>query len=70
MNNLRMIASAGQQYLLEHGVEEVAYPQLAGEYFSAINPVAGESYEHLRVGLRGGVLEVTTAAGKTISYSY
>ncbi len=69
-NNLRQIASAGQQYILETGDTKVGYKQLEGEYFYNIQPVAGESYEDLVVSEDGGTLTVTTASGDEISYTY
>ena len=69
-NNLRQIASAGQQYILETGEPEVKYPQLVGDYFSEIQPVAGESYEDLVVKEAGGTLTVTMSSGQEVSYMY
>lgn len=69
-NNLRQIASAGQQYILEEGVPEAGYDKLEGTYFNSIEPVAGENYTDLVVHEEGGTLEVTTASGETVSYPY
>jgi type IV pilus assembly protein PilA len=70
-NNLRLVASAGQQYMLENGVTEVSYDKLLQEqYYTPIQPVNGESYDDLVVREEGGILEVTTASGETVSYEY
>ena len=69
INNLRMIASGGQQYLLEEGVNSVRYEELVGDYFAPISPVAGEDYSGLVVE-PSGILEVTTASGKSVTYTY
>ena len=54
INNLRQVASAGQQYILENGVTSVKYKDLKGVYFNDIDPVAGESYKNLTVKEAGG----------------
>lgn len=69
-NNLRMVASAGQQYILEEGAVKVTYKQLEGEYFAPLESVAGEDYTGLVVSEEGGELEVTTKDGNTITYTY
>jgi len=69
-NNLRMIAAAGQQYILEEGAETVSYNQLVGEYFMEIQPVNGEDYTQLVISEEGGTIEVTTANGETVSFMY
>ncbi len=67
--NLRQIASAGQQYLLEEGATSVTYSELVGEYFPPIEPVAGEDYTGLVVKI-SGTLTVTLRNGETVEYSY
>lgn len=70
-NNLRVVASAGQRYILENGVAEVSFEQLAQEdYLPRLQPINGESYDDLVVREEGGILEVTTASGETVSYKY
>ncbi|GHB90032.1 type IV pilin protein [Cerasicoccus arenae] len=69
-NNLRQIAAAGQQYILEEGVVSVSYPKLADYFYAPIQPVNGEDYSELVISEDGGVLEVTTDNGETISFSY
>src|SRR6266851_5449369 len=47
-NNLRQLASAAQQYMLDKGVTQAAYTDLVGTatdaYIRSISPVAGEDY--------------------------
>jgi len=69
LNNLRQIASGGQQYLLEEGADSVRYDQLVGEYFPEIESVAGENYGGLTV-TRSGTLSVITANGEVVEYTY
>lgn len=68
-NNLRQIATAGQMYLLENGVESVTYGELTGDYFPELQPVAGESYSGLTVEANG-TLSVTLRNGEVVEYSY
>ena len=70
INNLRQIASAGQQYILETGVTQVGYADLEGDYFPVINPVTGEVYTNITIVEEGGVITVTTAGNDEISYTY
>lgn len=69
-NNLRMIASAGQQYILEEGVSSVNYSQLVGDYFRAFDSVAGERYDNITISENGGTIRATTADGKVVEFSY
>lgn len=70
LNNLRQVASGGQQYLLENGGERVSYSQIAGEYFPPLLPVAGEDYTQLTVYASGGTLSVTLNDGRVVDYTY
>jgi type IV pilus assembly protein PilA len=48
VNNLRVIASAGQQYILSEGVNSVSYASLLDEgWLTAVAPAAGEDYTTL-----------------------
>lgn len=51
MNNLRQLASAANQYFLEHGVISVAYEDIVGtsaeHYLRDFKPVAGEIYNEV-----------------------
>jgi len=69
VNNLRQVASGGQQYLLEEGVTTAAYASLEGTYFPTITPVAGEDYDTLVVSA-SGTLAATTADGDKVVYTY
>jgi len=71
-SNLRQVASAGLQYLLEEGEDSVAAPTLVEKgYFSQLpESVNGESYDDLVIDAKGGTLEVTTDDGTTHSYEY
>jgi len=68
-NNLRQIASAGQQYILEEGATTVSYANLTPTYFNAIQPVAGEAYTGLSISETGGTLSIT-AGQLTVVYTY
>lgn len=70
INNLRQIASAGQQYILENGKTSVKYKDLKDVYFKDITPVAGESYNGITVEETGGTLDVRTKGGMKVEYSY
>lgn len=71
-NNLRQVASAGQQYMLENGVSKVKYTKLESDYFAGgtIKSVAGEDYSSLTVTEGGGTLSVTTSGGEVVKYKY
>lgn len=69
-NNLRQVASGGQQYILEKGVSSASYSSLAPTYFNTIPAVAGESYTNLVVNDTGGTLTVTMSNGGTVTFSY
>lgn len=72
VNNLRQIASGGQKYILETGVQSVGYSTLVSEgYFNDVQTVAGENYSGLIVLETGATpLTVATSGGQTISYTY
>lgn len=68
-NNLRQLATAADQYYLEHGVDTATYDQLVGpeKYVRTFLPVMGEDYTHLKFKL-GQPLRVITPDGRTIAY--
>jgi len=68
-NNLRQIASAGQQYILEEGATEVSYNELQPTYFQDISPVASESYTDITISEEGGTMQIT-AGSLTVTYTY
>lgn len=68
--NLKIVAAAGKEYILENGGTQVAYPSLEGTYFPPINPVAGEDYSALVVSNTGGTLSINQADGTTVTLDY
>lgn len=69
-NNLRQIAAAGQQYILEEDAPQVTYEQLVGEWFAPMQDVSGETYTSLIVHDGGGELSVTTEDGLVVTFVY
>lgn len=70
-NNLRKIANASTQYILDKGVTEVRFPDLISgptPYLSNITSVAGENYSNLVIRQSTTRISVTTADGRIISY--
>jgi len=70
LNNLRQIAAAGQQYMLENGTDTVGYSSLEGTYFNTIQAVAGESYSGVVVSASGTTIAVTLSDGTSVIFSY
>jgi type IV pilus assembly protein PilA len=71
LNNLRQVASAGQQYLLETGATEVTGASLVtAEYLNTINKLGAEDYDALSVSADGGTLTLDTPGGESVVYSY
>ena len=71
LNNLRQVASAGQQYLLDKGVTSVSYSQLRNDgRFADIKPVASENYSALIVAQGNTKLVATAAGGQRVVYTY
>lgn len=70
LNNLRQVASAGQQYILENGTTQAKWTDLVDVYFPSIPAVAGESYTGLTVSEGGGKLSVKTTGGMAVEYPY
>ncbi len=64
-NNLRQIAAAAQQYLLEQGASQVNEPQLEGtlsiDYVRPIARVNGETYSGLTIG--SATTQISTSQG-------
>ncbi|NBD37538.1 MAG: hypothetical protein GVY10_03100 [Verrucomicrobia bacterium] len=71
-NNLRQLAAAAQQYMLETGESSVTTEQLVGEakYISTLPSVAGESYEGMIITSETTQLSVTLPDGRTVTYSF
>jgi type IV pilus assembly protein PilA len=70
LNNLRQIASGGQQYIMEVGTTDADFSSiLADGYLGNVEPVAGEVYTGLTVEGDLGTLQVSYSNGQVI-YSY
>jgi len=69
-NNLRQIASAGMQYMLEEDADMAFYEEMAGDYFLPIPPIDTESYRGLVVHENGGVLAVESVKYGRVTYTY
>lgn len=69
LNNARQLASAADQYMMENGVEVVAYSNLVGatNYVKSVNIVAGETYPNNYTA--GVAITVLGVAGvRTLTY--
>jgi len=68
-NNLRMLASAADQYFLEHGTTDVEMDQLIGpdKYIRQLEPVDGEDYSNLNLSLEAQQWKVTSKSGITVT---
>ncbi len=71
-NNLRQLAAAAQQYMLEKGESSVTTEQLVGEgkYISTLPSVAGESYEGMIITSETTELSITLPDGRTVTYRF
>lgn len=71
-NNLRQLASAAQQYMLETGESSVTTEQLLGEgkYIPTLPSVAGESYDGMIITSETTEISVTLPDGRTVTYSF
>ena len=69
LNNLRQIAAARDQFILENARPPASLDELVGEkkYIKRMTPVAGETYAGLALG-QGGALSVTSTVGMTVTY--
>ena len=71
LENLRQIASVGQQVILDQGVDGAAYLNLVADgYMPRVKPVGQESYDFLIVREGGGSLRVDVDDGLTVQYDY
>ncbi len=69
LNNARQLASAADQYMMEHGVNAVAYTDLVGaaKYVKAVETAANEVYPDAYTA--GVTITVSGIAGaRTITY--
>jgi len=71
LNNLRILASAADQYYLENGVLNVNIDQLLGPsgYIKKLNAVDGEDYSKLDLSSNTKEWKVISASGITVTYS-
>lgn len=75
INNLRQIASAAQQYLVDNGsTSSVSYNQLVSAgYLKSFTPAADENYAGVTVQDTSGSQTISVASanlGKTVTYSF
>ncbi len=72
LNNLRMIVSAAQRYILDTGIQSVRLNQIVGnrDYISAVQRVQDEIYEEIVVTTNTTRISVTTSEGRVISYDF
>lgn len=72
-NNLRQIAAAAQQYILENGVISVNETQLAGTdttyYLRPVETVNGEDYSTINVNNTSTQIEISDKDADTITYN-
>jgi type IV pilus assembly protein PilA len=71
-NNLRQLANAADQYMLQEGVTQAAYADVVGtqtnKYIKSIKSVAGEDYTGITIGQGDTEVEISSAALGTVSY--
>jgi type IV pilus assembly protein PilA len=71
-NNLRQIASAALEYMLEKGVTSASYYDLIGNgtepYIRSLNPVMGEDYTGIFVSQEDTQVMVVAPDGTTVTY--
>ena len=72
-NNLRQIATAASQYMLDKGVTQAAYSDLVGTatdaYIRSISPVAGEVYSSITIDQGMSALTISATAFGTITFN-
>ncbi len=76
-NNLRQLAAAGQQYMLDKGVTQAAYTDLVGtatdNYIRSITPVADEAPSYSAFTMAQGTTQVSisspASAFPTVTYN-
>ena len=70
-NNLRQVAHAGAQYILEEGTTSVTGAALVtASYLNTIDSVGDETYGALSVSASGGTLTSATPTGESVTYVY
>ena len=71
LNNLRQVASAGQQYMLDKGQTQATYSQLRNDgRFPPIKTIAGENYTNLTVSQANNTVVATATGGQRVVYTY
>jgi type IV pilus assembly protein PilA len=72
-NNLRQLAAAGEQYMLDKGVTQAGYTDLVGtltdSYIRSITQVAGEDYSTILIQQGTTQVSVTSPAFGTVTYN-
>lgn len=70
--NLRQIASAAQQYMLDEGVAEATYDDIVGEgkYIDWIESVAGEDYSGIVIDQYATEISVELPSGQVVTYQF
>ncbi len=72
-NNLRQIATAASQYMLNNGLTQAAYTDLIGtstdDYVRSISPVAGEDYSSITVVQTATQVSITAITFGTATYN-
>ena len=72
-NNLRQVATAASQYMLDKGVTQAGYTDLVGtdtdNYIRSISPVAQEDYTQLTVVQTQTQVSITAASFGTVTYN-
>jgi type IV pilus assembly protein PilA len=73
LNNLRQLASASQEYMLEKGATQAGYTDLVGtstdNYIHSITPIVGESYTSITFAPTTTQISVSNTALGTVSYN-
>jgi len=73
LNNMRQLASAASQYMLDKGVTQASYTDLVGtgtdNYVRTIGPVSGEDYTTFTVVQSQTQISITSASFGTVSYN-
>jgi len=73
VNNLRQLATAGQERLLDHSIQQVGYSDLVGtqksDYTRSIPPVDGEDYTNITITQTTTQISVTTKDYGTVTYN-
>ena len=72
-NNLRQIATAASQYMLNNGLTQAAYTDLVGtstdNYLHSVAPVAGETYSGITVVQTATQVSITGITFGTATYN-